>query len=127
MEDVSRLALFAQENWDISHSQCMEPGDNHCMEEAWFLVGQACDAVKFDPDLVALNFHVSPNVCSLGFSCDSETFALASCVSCKEAKDMPQKAQRCDLEIEFLEVQGATIVVPDLTNCQVRGDVPVFV
>ena len=47
--------------------------------------------------------------------------------SCKEAKDMPQKAQRCDLEIEFLEVQGATIVVPDLTNCQVRGDVPVFV
>ena len=39
---------------------------------------------------------------------------------------MPQKAQRCDLEIEFLEVQGATIVVPDLTNCQVRGDVPVF-
>lgn len=67
MEDVSHLALFAQQNWDISHSQCMEPGDNHCMEEAWFLVGQACDAAKFDPDLVAWNFDVSPNVCSLVF------------------------------------------------------------
>lgn len=46
-----------------------------------------------------------------------------------QVKDMPQTAQRCDLEIEFLEVQGSTIVVPDLTNCQVRlsGDVPVFV
>lgn len=38
MEDVSRLAFFAQQNWNISHSQCMEPGDNHSVEEAWFLV-----------------------------------------------------------------------------------------
>ena len=68
MEDVSRLALFAQEKyWDISHSQCMEQGDNHCMEEAWFLVGQACDAVKFDPDLVGIEFPRFSQCLLIGF------------------------------------------------------------